>query len=153
MVGPLRILSHEARGLIVQAQHALGLSQGKLGEKLGTSKRTVSRWTSGGSPTMKQVQTLARLVHPVNPDLAASLAEATGETLESLAIVAKPVPPAAPPPPSPRVVVQAVVCAAADALQATPAAVRPAVLAAFRAARELRMSVEDVEGALAGRST
>jgi hypothetical protein len=46
-------------------------------------------------------------------------------------------------------VVQAVVCAAADALHAPPSTVRAALLAAFRMARELRLDVEDVETALA----
>ena len=155
MVAPHRILSREARELIAQAQTALGLSQEGLGAKLGSSKRTVSRWASSRSaPSMDQVQTLARLVHPVNPTLAAGLAEASGETLQSLGIV-EPAPPPAPAQPSvtpvappARVVVQAVVCAAAEALQATPSTVRPAILAAFRTARELGMSVEDVERAL-----
>ena len=59
-------------------------------------------------------------------------------------------PPAAPPIPG-QVLVDAIVCAAADALKAVPETVRASVLAAFRRARELRMTVEDVENALTKR--
>jgi hypothetical protein len=45
-------------------------------------------------------------------------------------------------------VVDAVVCAAADALSVAPETVRGALLAAFRRARELRLSIDDVEKAL-----
>jgi hypothetical protein len=45
--------------------------------------------------------------------------------------------------------VDAVVCVAADALAATPATVRDALHAAFRRARELGLSLQDVEDALA----
>jgi hypothetical protein len=49
------------------------------------------------------------------------------------------------------VLVDAIVCAAADALKAVPDTVRGAVLAAFKRARELRMTVEDVEKAMTKR--
>jgi hypothetical protein len=45
--------------------------------------------------------------------------------------------------------VDAVVCAAADVLEVAPVTLRGALLAAFRRARELRLSAEDVEVALA----
>jgi hypothetical protein len=47
--------------------------------------------------------------------------------------------------------VEAVVCAAADALNVPPATVRASLFAAFGRARELRLSVEEVERALAPR--
>ena len=136
----------------------LGYTQQQFGDALGISKRTVARWSRrGGSPTLRQIHTLARLVHPRDADLAQQLASAASETLESLGIVLPappPAPPALPPLPAPSPplpigsVVEAVVCAAADALNAPPSTVRAALFAAFRRAHELRLSVEDVEGAL-----
>jgi hypothetical protein len=58
--------------------------------------------------------------------------------------------PAAPvqsPPPLDRVV-DAVVCAAAESVQVAPQNVRPALLAAFSCARELGLTVQDVERVL-----
>jgi hypothetical protein len=46
--------------------------------------------------------------------------------------------------------VDAVVCVASDALGAMPAAVRGGLLAAFRRARQLGLSCEEVEQALGG---
>jgi hypothetical protein len=89
---------------------------------------------------------LVPLVHPIDARLAAELAQAGGTTLTELGIG---VPAAAPQPPiSPQLLADSVVCAAADALKATPEAVRLSVLASFRRARELRMTVDDVEQAM-----
>jgi hypothetical protein len=69
--------------------------------------------------------------------LAAELAAAAGQTLESLGIV-KPAPPPAPPPlpPMPRhLSADAVVCVAAEGMGLAPGAVRGALVAAFRRAR------------------
>jgi hypothetical protein len=148
--------------LVARAQRTLGLTHERFGKALAMSKRTAARWSSrGATPTMRQLHTLARLVHPRDAELAEEIASAASETLESLGIVAPPPPPEppppppAPPPPPPPApplpvtsVVEAVVCAAADALNAPPSSVRAALFAAFQRARELRLSVEDVEGAL-----
>jgi DNA-binding XRE family transcriptional regulator len=152
--GPFLLLHRDARALISLARSCLGMSQEQFGIALGASKRTATRWDSGrANPSIGQVRELAALVYPRDPSLAAELAVAAGTTLESLGIVAPappaPAPPALPPPPPPRLVVQAVVCAAADALQVPPSTVRAALLAAFRTAHELRFTVEDVEKALA----
>ncbi len=132
--------------LVARAQRVLGHRNEELGARLGVSKRTVVRWWSRGATlSLNQVRTLARLVHPKDPALAEEIAAAASETLESLGLVS----PAQPPPPLPVAsIVEAVVCAAADALNAPPGAARGAVLAAFRRARELRLSVNDVEAAL-----
>ena len=164
MPAPLLSHSKEAKALVSLARMRLGMSQEQFGHALGASKRTATRWDGGrASPSIPQVRILTGLVYPRDPELAAQLASATGDTLEGLGIVAPspppappptPAPPPAPPPPPPppplptALVVQAVVCAAADALQASPGTVRAPLLAAFRMARELRLSVEDVETAL-----
>jgi hypothetical protein len=130
---------HRAGGL-EEDRHALGFEARESEHPAGSQPRRA------GLPARSRPRRAARR-------------RATGETLESLGIVTPapapvvvpPPPPPAPPPPLPTaLVVEAVVCAAADALQAPPSAVRGALLAAFCRARELRLSVNDVESALAG---
>ena len=150
----------DATALVIEAQRVLGHTQEQLGKMLGLSRRTVSRWgnhTSG--PTPEHLHALARAVHPLDPALAAKLARAGGETLERLGI-ARPAPAAAPPvtaavaaaprpfPPT-RLVVESVVCAAAETMQASPSAVRGVLRAAFTRARGLGLTVEEMDDALA----
>jgi hypothetical protein len=139
--------------LVARAQMALGMSHRTFGEALGVSQRTAQRWAShGANLSVAQLQTLAALVHPEDPTLAAELAESTSETLVSLGIAA---PPGPPPAPSPRAnaagLAEAVVCAAADEMAVVPSQLRSTLLVAFRTARELGLTVEDVERALAAR--
>jgi hypothetical protein len=122
-----------------------------MSEALGVSERTGQRWAAGGFPSYHLVD-LARVVHPHDPTLAAEIAEAAGGTLVSLGIV-KPAP-AAPARPNgsdgpPAGVVDAVVCAAAEAMQLPPHLLRPALLAALVRARELALPVDFVEKTLA----
>jgi transcriptional regulator with XRE-family HTH domain len=138
--------------LVVEAQIALGLSQERLGKMLGASRRTVTRWAASQSlPSLAQLHAIARAVHPADPVLAAKIAEEGGETLESLSIVAPgslvPAPAPRPFPPT-RLVVEAVVCAVAETMQASPAAARDALRAGFARARALGLSVEEVDDAL-----
>jgi DNA-binding XRE family transcriptional regulator len=139
--------------LVIEARRALGLNREKFGELLRLSKRTIARWEGGQSSiSSTDLFSLAGHVYPHDAELAEELALAGGATLQALGIVSAPVAPPPPPPPPPpipgHVLVEAIVCAAADALKAVPESVRPAVLAAFTRARELRMTVEDVERAL-----
>jgi transcriptional regulator with XRE-family HTH domain len=141
-----RSVSH----LLIRARQVIGLSQGELATRLRSSKRTVSRWETGAStPSVSEVCDAARLVYGIDATLAAELAAAAGETVVSLGLVTPVAPPAAPPPIPSHLVVDAVVCVAADALGAAPSTVRAALYAAFRRTRELRLTVEDVEKALA----
>jgi len=139
--------------LVHQARRALALSRQGLGELLHVSSKTIARRETGESPVYStELHELARLVHPRDPALGEELALAGGATPQALGLAPAPAPPPAPPPAAPplppRALVDAVVCAAAEALTATPQAVRSAVLAAFRRARELRMTTQDVEDAL-----
>jgi DNA-binding XRE family transcriptional regulator len=159
--------------MLIEARRLLGMSQGELGELLGSSRRSGQRWDGGrSSPTPKQLHALSALVHPKDPELAAQIAMAGGSTLEQLGIVppppppaplARPIPPPRPPPPvsapapapppsppPPEDVVDAVVCAAAEAIDVMPRTIRPALLAAFRRARRLGLDVATVERALGG---
>jgi DNA-binding XRE family transcriptional regulator len=143
-------LNRDVTELMVRARIALGMTQGEFGDALGSSQRTASRWDAGESqPSVPQVCTLAAFVYPKDSSLARELAAAASETLESLGIVQAPAPsPPLPPLPTP-LLVDAVVCAAADVLQTAPSTLRGALHAAFGRARALRLTVDDVEKALA----
>lgn len=133
--------------LTLEARRLLGLTQETLGDFLGSSRRTVQRWDRGDALPMKaQLAKLAAEVYPLDAELAAKLAKEAATTLEEMGVVT-PVPPPPPPAPPPYLT-ETVVCAAAEALNVPPPAVRPALLAAFRRAREVGLKVEDVEEAL-----
>jgi hypothetical protein len=143
----------EVSALLVMASQALAMTQETMGQFFGVSRRTISRWQlHGTSLSPDQVDQLARAVYPINGQLAATIAALRGATLESLGIAqpAKPVEPPPPPTPPPRVV-EVVLCAAAEALDASPRLVRPAVVAAFEAARDTGLGVEQVLKGLARR--
>jgi transcriptional regulator with XRE-family HTH domain len=137
-------LNQSATLLVGRARQAMGWTQQMLGDALGVSKRTAHRWEGGrATPSVAEVRTLAGLVFPRDPSLAAELAAAASTTLVELGLsqsqsVTSPV----------RLVVQAVVCVAADELACNPQPVRRALHAAFKCARELGLSMEDVEKAL-----
>jgi len=135
----------------MQARRALDLSQEGLGKLLGVSRRTSARWEWGKSvPAPAQLHALARAVHPRARDVAARVAEQVGATLVSLGLEDPPAPPEPPPRPVPPValLVESVVCAAAEALDTKPAAVRDVLRAAFHRARAMSLTVEDVDAVL-----
>lgn len=134
--------------LMDEARRVLGVSQNGLAQRMGVSRRTGQRWNAQGGPQGTDVHKLALLVYPVDAGLAAEIAEAGGTTLAALGVL----PPTLPEPSGPPDrVVDAVVCAAAEAMQVMPQSVRPAVLAAFACARELGLTVEGVERVLRSR--
>ena len=136
-----------AAEIVVRAARALGDSQGQLGQRLGVSRRTISRWTQGTtSPVEADVVQIVRLVFPRDPALAARIALEIGATPESLGLVAPA--PARPALPA-ELVVEGVVCAAADAGDVSPRAMKAALRAAMKRARELGVTMEEVEKALA----
>jgi transcriptional regulator with XRE-family HTH domain len=155
--------SMSAAEIVVRAHMTLGGSQEKFGERFGASRRTVTRWVSGQStPSESDVVTMAHLVYPHDAALAARIAEAVGGTLVSLGIeppppspaMVEPAPVAQPPPPPAKTLsaaqlVDGIVCAAAEAMDLSPRALRPALFAAFRKARELGVALEEAEEALA----
>jgi len=142
-------------GLIHLARRALSVgSQGDFGVLMGSSRRSGQRWEIGQArPSHGQMCKMAAMVYPKDPDLAAQLAQSVGQSLVSLGIV-KPAPAQAPvvaatatlPPVED--IVDSIVCAAADAMNALPRDVRPALLAAFTRARRLGLGIETVEKAL-----
>jgi hypothetical protein len=138
--------------LLFECRRALHVgSQGALGVLLGSSERTGQRWETGRShPGHDALAHLATLVYPHDASLAAQVAAAMGTNLVALGIARPPAPPPPPPPPPlpAEDVVDAVVCAAAEAIDVTPREVRPALMAAFTRARRLGLSVVEVEKAL-----
>ncbi len=148
--------------IVVKSQFAAGMTQEGLGEHLGASRRTVTRWVVGqSSPSDEQLVEMVRLAHARNPEVGAQLAAGLGETLESLGIVVAPPPqvasaptPVPVPVPAPRtaapaLVLEGILHAAAHAMDLSPRAVRIGLQAAFKRARELGATVEEVEKALA----
>ena len=118
----------------------------------------MQRWETGKArPYGDELAQLARHVHPHDATVAAEIAAAIGQSLESLGIVAPARPPAASPPAAPPVApamprhlaVDAVVCVAAEAPRGD-AGRRPRHAAQVRSAgqRELGLSCDEVERAL-----
>jgi transcriptional regulator with XRE-family HTH domain len=157
------IPSSDCLAPLTRAQMLLGLSQGELAERLGTSRRSVTRWHAGESlPGTEQLAELARLVHRHDASTAARLAEEAGTTLVALGLKSEAPPPAAPesPPSAPlreppprafpptRLMVESIVCAASETMQVLPAEVRAVLQAAFSRARGLGLTVEEVDDAL-----
>jgi DNA-binding transcriptional regulator YiaG len=143
--------------LLGDARRALSLTQAELADLIGSSKRTVQRWeTSRAHPYPADLTKVAGHVYKEDAELAAEIAATFGQTLVSLGIVAPPAPPPPLPPPQPagpppmprHLAVDAVVCVASEALGALPGTVRGVLLAAFRRARELGLSCDEVEQAL-----
>jgi DNA-binding XRE family transcriptional regulator len=146
--------------LVYLARRALSVgSQGDFGEMMGVSRRTGQRWETGrADPSWDTICEMARRVHPHDAGLAAQLAQAAGTDLVALGLVApppppQPVPPPGPPPPAAEDIVDAIVCAAAEAINLPPRDVRPALLAAFARARRLGIPIETVESTLGAAKT
>ncbi|HEY3822534.1 MAG TPA: helix-turn-helix transcriptional regulator [Polyangiaceae bacterium] len=153
--------------LLVLSRQALSLNQLGLAGVLGSSLRTVQRYEAGRSiPPAWEMQKLVDAVRPHDAALASQLdvwaprpapppSPATGPApAESTAppLLPAPAPPPLPPAPPPipaRVLVDSVVCAAAEAMSLSPQTLRPAVLAAFARARDAGLTLDAVVGVLA----
>ncbi len=133
--------------LVAKACAALAMTQKDLGRHLGVTGRTVSRWMKSGTRLAAfQARVLVDLLLPVDRELAALVAATRGETLPAPVAEAsarRPVDEQ-----TVALAVDAVVCAAAEAADMSPRAVRPALVAATRRAREAGVTMEQVEAAL-----
>src|SRR5579859_7114131 len=150
--------TQSVHALLGAARSALGMTQKEFGEALGVSHRTATRWDAGkAEPADFQLRTLAGLLLPVSRALAVECAAQNHESLVDLGLEKPPAPPAPPPPPPPPPplpyttddLVDIVVCAAAEATDASPRAVRQLLHVAFRRARDVGLTVQQVESALA----
>ncbi len=145
--------------LLARSRTTLDLTQQGLADLLGSSLRTVQRWEADGAPVYPDtMRKLADAVRPRDPELASQIEEWAPRPAPPPAPRAAPPPPpppaAPPPPPLPpplpaSVLLDSVVCAAAEAMSMAPQALRPALLAAFVRAKEAGMTVEGVIAGLA----
>jgi hypothetical protein len=135
--------------LLIRAQQALGATQKELAQLLGRSRRTIIRYQArggAGNLSMSDWHTLARAIHPRDRAMAETIATATGETLVTLGLESPTPPPR--PPVSPRDLADALVCAASEAADVSPRAMRPALVAAFERASASGFSNEEILDAL-----
>jgi len=136
------------------AQHALSFTQRELAEFLGVSVRTLAR-IHGGQSVLdpKTVLKLATEVYRADRELAAQILGTIQLTLVSAGLEAPPAaPPVAPPAPAPvrarpsaaalRPLLDAVVCAVADAADVAPKVVRPSVLLTLRTVAAVGLDLE-----------
>jgi DNA-binding XRE family transcriptional regulator len=129
--------------LLLRARLSLGMTQGQFGRLVGAERKTVARRERGATPALhpSEVRALVGALFPVDPELAAEVAEGGGETLESLGHVAPPPPPVAP---ALAHLVDAVVMAAVEANGRLTPRLRPTLSAAFHRALAMGLTVEQV---------
>jgi transcriptional regulator with XRE-family HTH domain len=130
---------------LLRVQRALNLNQKELARLIGCSSRTIIRYYQrGGALAPATYAELATACHPHDVALAAHLAQQAGKTLASLGLVGSSPVSAGASALSPKHLVDSIVCAAAEAMQAPPHTMRPALTAAFERAIALGMTAEDV---------
>lgn len=129
------------------------MSQETFGYAIGSSHRSAVRWDAGqATPAAAHLHTLARLLYPQNRALAAEVADAADETLESLGLEAPP--PASPPsavaPAAPRAedLVDVLVLKAVEISESPPASMRPLLHAVFQRGCEVGLTMQAAERAL-----
>ena len=127
----------DTKGLIVEIQHALGISQTELGEIVGVNKRTIQRWQEGFSLSPDQAHRLATALRPVRADLAEQVVQLGREAAQRLG--AAPARYAATPEQ-----IEEIVRAARDA----GAGIRAVLAAAFAKAVELGLEVSEIVAGL-----
>jgi hypothetical protein len=137
--------------LTVRSRELLHLNQQMFADHVGSSLRTVQRWEAKrGAPPRDVILWMADAVRSIDPEIAAHLDVYAPRPMpppppEPAKPIEAPPPPAPPPPPLPQhVLVDSVVCAAAEAMGVTPQAIRPAVLAAFARSCEARVAPEQI---------
>ena len=140
------------RDALRYARAQLRLHQGELGAIAGFSRRTVVRWELGATvPAGDNLARLVRSLHLRDPALAARVATAAGSSLERLGVAALPAGAsgsAGQRSPT-RDAFDLAVHAAAEAMDASPRAVRPGVVAALGRLAGLGVSLEGVVRELA----
>ena len=134
--------------LLKLARVRLRATQSTLGAQLGVHAQTVSKWEFGRRlPTHEHLQMLARLVHPVDPDLAAAIAASMGQNLIGLGLATAPVA-AAPSGADAKRTADAVLCAAAESMDLSPVRLRGALLAAIDEALAAGLTLEGLRDGL-----
>lgn len=143
--------------LLHRLQTTLGMTQKQLGELMNCSSRTIIRYYQRGGILLPQTYaTLAKACEGRDPALAAYLSARAGMSIEDLA-TGKPSPlsrPAAPaamapqaasrPTPTSKHLADSVLCAASEAMQASPHVMRPAFAAGLQRMIELGLGAEEM---------
>jgi transcriptional regulator with XRE-family HTH domain len=153
-----KVVGNDVFALVALAQRALGYSHQAMADAVGSSQRTVQRWSSETShPTVDNLRKLAIVVYPHDAGIAKRLAALVGETAQSLGLtpaagprLAEKTPSAAPalPPKVTAALAESVVAAAAEAMDVSPRVARPALLAAMERASAVGIGVDDLLTAL-----
>jgi hypothetical protein len=134
--------------LFREGLRAAKLEHDAAAEALFVSTRTIGRYVAGDSiPPSDKLQSLARAVAPHDAGLASQLAKAGGAVMQGSDVVAAGAPVTLDVPMNR--LVEIVVCAAADAIDAPPRTARAAIAAALVSARSLGLSSEAILAALA----
>lgn len=142
--------------MLRHARRSLGLTQRQLGDELGVSHRTILRWERGRtSPVPQQILAIAGLLRPDDDTLADELL-ASGHVNIIVSTASTPATPIATPTGvdaaqaalTAKHAIDAVVFAAAEAMDASPRAVRVGLAAAFARAVELGLAADAVATAL-----
>jgi transcriptional regulator with XRE-family HTH domain len=136
---------------MIQSRTALGMSQESLGDKVIASRKTVGRWESGRSqPSQDKLAQIVAMLLPVDAALATELASSAGESIDSLGAALSKLDENVSPRLGTRVelLIDAIVCAGADASDVSPKAIRPALLAAFQRAKLAGLGVDAVVAGL-----
>jgi len=135
--------------LSAEVRIALHLTQKELASLAGTSLRTVRRWEARRShPAAFEIHRLVDAVRPRNPALASELDELAPRPAPPPTLAPQPLAPPGPPPqpvPPPvpaTVLLDSVVCAAAEAMTLAPQTLRPALVAAFARAKEAGLTLD-----------
>src|SRR5688572_5424062 len=127
-------------GVLAAGRRSLRMKQAELGERLGVSAETISRWERRRRiPGARERPDLLRRLSLLSPEWAAKAASAMGTTLEAagaagpvvVSVVAR------------RHSLEAAICAAAEALDMSPRLVRPAVAALLARLSEAQLSIDD----------
>ncbi len=130
---------------MLKASRVLFLTNKELGKLCGVSVRTVQRWyTNASAPMGWHFHAVARAVYPHDPELARQLAAHGATTPEALGLAPTKAANAGPPPAVLKLHADAIVYAAAEALDVSPRAMRPAVAAAFARALEVGADINAV---------
>ncbi len=132
-------------------------TQKEMFERTGVSSRTLSRWRlEGKPPSAKTIAKLLRVVAPIDREAASWLAEASRVAMPNVASATPATPSsgagggaASTDTEAERLRVDSIVCVAADAMNLSPKAVRPALRAAFLRARDLGVSIDAIAAAMA----
>jgi hypothetical protein len=141
--------------LLARGQKTLGWLNIELAKALGVSRRTITRWQTRRTGVSEfAFGVLAPFVHPKDPALAATMWAIASEFHARFGL--PPLPPLPGKPASPAESkgasagpIEGVLFAACDAADVAPRVARLALLAAVRRAKELGLTMDDVERGLA----